>query len=66
MKNQNEYDCLQKKLDYLQSRVRDLSSSEDAVYHQHQFLQEEMDVIRRRMLEMETYEFYSNIGDAES
>ena len=66
MKNQQEYQCLQQKLDYLQSRVRDLSSCDDVVYHQMAFLMEEMDVIRRRMLEIETYDFYSHIGDSQS
>ena len=66
MKNQQEYQCLQQKLDYLQSRVRDLSSCDDVVYHQMSFLMEEMDVIRRRMLEIETYDFYSHMGDSQS
>lgn len=66
MKNQQEYQCLQQKLDYLQSRVRDLSSCDDVVYRQMSFLLEEMDAIRRRMLEIETYDFYSHIGDSQS
>ena len=64
MKNQQEYQCLHQKLDYLQSRARDLSSCDDVVYHQMPFLLEEMDVIRRQMLEIETYDFYSHIGDS--
>ena len=66
MKNQQEYRCLQQKLDYLQSRARDLSSCDDVVYHQMLFLMEEIDVIRRRILEIETYNFYSHIGDSQS
>jgi len=66
MKNQQEYQCLQQKLDYLQSKARDLSSCDDAIYHQMSFLMEEMDVIRRRILEIETYDFYSHIGDSQS
>ncbi len=65
MKNQQEYQCLQQKLDYLQSRVRDLSCCDDVVYHQMSFLMEEMDAIRRRMLVIETYDFYSHIGDSQ-
>lgn len=66
MKNQQEYQCLQQKLEYLQSRVRDLSSCDDFVCHQMSFLMEEVDVIRRQMLEIETYDFYSHIGDSQS
>ena len=54
MSSSSEYDGLRTKLDYLQSRVKDLSSSDESVYHQMNFLHEEMDVIRRRMLEIET------------
>ena len=66
MENQQEHQRLQQKLDYLQSRARDLSSCDNFAYHQMSFLMEEMDVIRRRMLEIETYDFYSHIGDSQS
>jgi len=66
MSSSSEYDGLRTKLDYLQSRVKDLSSSDESVYHQMNFLHEEMDVIRRRMLEIDTYDFYKQLGDRES
>jgi len=62
----SEYDGLQAKLDYLQSRMKDLSCSDESVYHQMNFLHEEMDVMRRRMLEIETYDFYKQLGDVDS
>lgn len=66
MKNQQEYQCLKQKVDFLQSRIRDLRSSDDVVNHQMSFFMEEMDVIRRRMLEMETYDYYSHMGEGKS
>ena len=66
MKNQQEYQELKQKLDFLQSRARDLRCSDDVVYHQMSFLMEEIDVIRRRMLEMETYDYYSHMGVSKS
>ena len=66
MSSLSEYDGLQTKLDYLQSRVKIYPAVMSLVYHQMNFLHEEMDVIRRRMLEIETYEFYKQLGGAES
>lgn len=66
MNTSSEYDVLQTKLDYLQSRMNDLSRSDESVYHQMNFLHEEMDAMRRRILEIETYEFYKQLGDTDS
>lgn len=66
MKNKGEYDSLQKKLEYLHSRMSDLAESEDSVFHQMIFLREEMDTIRRRILEIETYDFYFHMREIET
>jgi len=63
MKNKGEYESLQKKLEYLHSRMSDLEESEESVFHQMRFLSDEMDSIRRRILEIETYDFYFHMRE---
>lgn len=66
MQYHKEYDKLQIKLDYLESKVEDLISGDSRYCHQMSFFLDEMDVVRRQILKIETYEFYKQIGESQS
>lgn len=65
MISQKEYDRLEKKLEYLNTRIRDTLDSGEFVSHQMSYLTEEVDKTKTRLMEIEVSDFYTQLEEEE-
>jgi len=65
MISQKEYDRLEKKLDYLNSRIRETLDSGEFASHQMSYLTEEVDKTKTRLMEIEVSDFYTQLEEEE-
>ena len=63
MKNQKEYDRLDKKLEFLNARIRDTLDSGEFTSHQMSYLTEEVDKTKTRLMEIEVSDFYTQLEE---
>ena len=65
MISQKEYDRLEKKLEYLNTRVRDTLDSGEFASHQMSYLTEEVDKTKILLMEIEVSDFYTQLEEEE-
>tara|TARA_Y100000022_G_C13039289_1_gene279228 strand:+ start:49 stop:249 length:201 start_codon:yes stop_codon:yes gene_type:complete len=65
MISQKEYDRLEKKLEYLNARIRDTLDSGEFASHQMSYLTEEVDKTKTRLMEIEVSDFYTQLEEEE-
>ena len=65
MISQKEYDRLEKKLEYLNARIRDTLDSGEFASHQMSYLAEEIDKTKTRLMEIEISDFYTQLEEEE-
>ena len=63
MISQKEYDRLEKKLDYLNSRIRETLDSGEFSSHQMSYLTEEVDKTKTKLMEIEVSDFFSQLEE---
>jgi len=63
MISQKEYDRLEKKLDYLNSRIRETLDSGEFASHQMSYLTEEVDKTKTKLMEIEVSDFFSQLEE---
>ncbi len=61
MMNQKEYYMLEKKIDYLNARIKETLDSDEFSSHQMSYLTEEVDLTKTRLMEIEVSDFYSQL-----
>ena len=65
MISQKQYDRLEKKLEYLNPRIRDTLDSGEFASHQMSYLTEEVDKTKTRLMEIEVSDFYTQLEEEE-
>ena len=63
MISQKEYDRLEKKLDYLNSGIRETLDSGEFASHQMSYLTEEVDKTKTKLMEIEVSDFFSQLEE---